>query len=283
MIILNLKNDIFSDDFDLSTHLINEYDDFYHTHTYIEIFYVIDGTIKHSLNGVVSTLRPGDVYLLRPGDIHCFLRDRGNTSHHRDIMITEKQWKRACDYIGLNPIGYLGGKTVSAISSNQIMQFEQILSKISANATKKVLHNAYINLLCANLATVFFDEKLDDTQRKYPIWLKQLLDKFNMPDYFLSGLDTVLSCVNYDRSYVCRVFKKYIGMTMTDYLNLLRLNYAAMLLQTKNDSITRIAFDSGFPNISYFNRCFKRRYGITPSEFQRNPITISVNEKIKSN
>lgn len=280
MIVLNLKNEFLSGDFNLSTHLINQYDDFYHMHNYIEIFYVIDGSIKHSFNGSVSTLLPGDMFLLHPNDVHCFLREHGNTSSHRDIMISETEWKRACEYLGIDPACLADGKHFrSTISSNQILRFEHLLSKISASVSKKTLHNAYIDLLCSNLVMIFYDLDLGTSQSSYPIWLKQLLDKLNMPGYFLADLDSLLSTVNYDHSYVCRMFKKYVGMTMTNYINLLRLNYATMLLQTKNDSITRIAFDSGFPNISYFNRCFKKQYGLTPSEFKKDASSVILDKK----
>lgn len=276
MKIYNLQSDIFVEEYDLTTHLIKEYDDYYHTHTYFELFYMIDGEIRHSLNGSITTLHTGDLYLLCPGDIHCFLREKANPSVHRDIMITEKQWKRACDYIGPDTLYKFlnSGSSHTVISSERIIHFERMLTKISANATNTKTHNAYINALCAELIEVFLDSEPNEERKEYPAWLRQLLDKFNMADNFMQGIDQVLSFVNYDHSYVCRTFKKYVGMTMTDYLNLLRLNYAAMLLQTKNDSITHIAIESGFANVPYFNRCFKRRYGITPSEFQKNPSSL---------
>lgn len=59
------------------------------------------------------------------------------------------------------------------------------------------------------------------------------------------------------------------GMTVNDFLNHHRLGYAAQLLVTTNDAVTLIADLSGFNNRSYFNRLFRERYKLTPSEFRK--------------
>ena len=59
------------------------------------------------------------------------------------------------------------------------------------------------------------------------------------------------------------------GMTVTDFLNHHRLSHAAHLLATTDDTVTLIADLSGFNNRSYFNRLFRERYKLTPSEFRK--------------
>ena len=63
-------------------------------------------------------------------------------------------------------------------------------------------------------------------------------------------------------------------MSFVQYLNDYRLEVAAKLLTTTSDDIINIAINTGFDNLSYFNRCFKKKYGITPGKY-RNPIIIS--------
>ncbi|MBO5912812.1 MAG: helix-turn-helix transcriptional regulator, partial [Clostridia bacterium] len=53
------------------------------------------------------------------------------------------------------------------------------------------------------------------------------------------------------------------------YVNRLRLNYAKNLLLSSEKSIIDVALDSGFENVTYFNRCFKQESGLTPTEFRR--------------
>jgi AraC-like DNA-binding protein len=66
----------------------------------------------------------------------------------------------------------------------------------------------------------------------------------------------------------CSSFKKYYKMNFKEYLLNLRIGYACRLLQERSVSIAEIAYESGFQNLSNFNRQFKRIKGITPKNFK---------------
>lgn len=70
------------------------------------------------------------------------------------------------------------------------------------------------------------------------------------------------------KTYISRSFTKYFGISFTDYVTLLRVAYAARMLQGK-DTISRIAFESGFPNVNAMILAFKRYRGITPGEYRK--------------
>jgi AraC-like DNA-binding protein len=55
------------------------------------------------------------------------------------------------------------------------------------------------------------------------------------------------------------------GASFTTRLNELRIRKAADLLARKEGRISDIAFECGFNDLSYFNRCFRRRFGLTPT------------------
>lgn len=69
--------------------------------------------------------------------------------------------------------------------------------------------------------------------------------------------------------YAMSVFKKSTGMSLGEYITLLRLSYAQSLLVEEDASILQIAMDSGFGSLSAFNKCFRKKAGMTPSEFKR--------------
>jgi len=74
--------------------------------------------------------------------------------------------------------------------------------------------------------------------------------------------------VNLSTAAFCRYFKKSTSMTFTDYVNKYRINQAKkLLLMDKN--VTEACFDSGFENLSHFNRTFKKFAGENPSSFRK--------------
>lgn len=73
----------------------------------------------------------------------------------------------------------------------------------------------------------------------------------------------------FSQSHFMKFFKATIGVPFTAYLNDYRLTMASRLLLSSEDSILTIAGDTGFDNLSYFNRIFKQRFGMTPSRFRR--------------
>ena len=74
---------------------------------------------------------------------------------------------------------------------------------------------------------------------------------------------------HYNEKYLGRLFKSETGITYNEYINTQRLNKAKFLLETKSDSIINISILSGFNNVTYFNRLFKRPFKITPSEYRK--------------
>ena len=66
----------------------------------------------------------------------------------------------------------------------------------------------------------------------------------------------------------CRYIKKTTKLTYTDFVNQYRINYSKQLL-LQDTSITACCYESGFENLSYFNRVFKKQEGISPSAYQK--------------
>ena len=74
---------------------------------------------------------------------------------------------------------------------------------------------------------------------------------------------------NINASYFGFLFKKETGIYFNDYLNQIRINYAMTLLKNTNHKISQISKMSGFANTSYFIQCFKKRTGLSPSNFKQ--------------
>ena len=71
------------------------------------------------------------------------------------------------------------------------------------------------------------------------------------------------------QSHFRSLFKKLLGMTPTRYINKTRLSSAVYLLRSTDKSITDISFDSGFSDVTYFNRLFQKEFGTSPREMRK--------------
>lgn len=69
--------------------------------------------------------------------------------------------------------------------------------------------------------------------------------------------------------YFCRVFKSMTGRTPIEYVNYYRVETACQMLITTGESVTDIALNCGFNDMSYFSKIFKKLKGISPSKFRQ--------------
>ncbi|WP_164775421.1 response regulator [Paenibacillus glycanilyticus] len=82
------------------------------------------------------------------------------------------------------------------------------------------------------------------------------------------GVDMVAQHAYINASYLRAVFKKEIGMTVTDYITYTRMNKAKELLSGGNRKLADIAETIGYNDGSYFSKSFKKFFGFTPKEYE---------------
>ncbi|MBQ7040143.1 MAG: helix-turn-helix transcriptional regulator [Clostridia bacterium] len=94
----------------------------------------------------------------------------------------------------------------------------------------------------------------------------EIQQKFRNPDYsvYLAAKKT-----NMSEAYFRKLFRSEYGMCPVEYLISLRIAHAKNLLTYQKSSISEIALESGFSDIYYFSRRFKKETGMTPTEYRR--------------
>jgi AraC-like DNA-binding protein len=70
-------------------------------------------------------------------------------------------------------------------------------------------------------------------------------------------------------------FAEYYGTSPGKWLTQKRLDHARLLIETSKKSVTEVASDSGFENLSHFSRIFKQRYGMSPLQYKATTRTQS--------
>lgn len=81
------------------------------------------------------------------------------------------------------------------------------------------------------------------------------------------NIDDMAAEMGLSRSAFYKKVKAQTGFAPVDLIKEFRLSHAAELLQTTNLNITEVAYRSGFKDASYFGKCFRKRYGMSPREY----------------
>ena len=83
-------------------------------------------------------------------------------------------------------------------------------------------------------------------------------------------LNSLAAILFVNPSYLSDTFSREMGVTLTEYVNMRRIEHSVMLLHKTNKQIQDIASASGFSDANYFIRVFKKHYGMTPTSYRKN-------------
>ena len=127
--------------------------------------------------------------------------------------------------------------------------------------------------ILADIFVRYFIVRPKNTDDDRPLWLVKLLSDMENPENFTLGTERMISLSGKSREHLSRCLKQHLGITPSEYINELRINYASNLLLHTNTPILDICFMCGFQSLSYFYKVFKRKYGQSPSEFRKKSST----------
>lgn len=242
-----------------------------HRHTYIEFFYVTEGSGTHIFNKKNLTADVGSAGLLIPKDVHGFTYDGKNNFHHIDILMDTDYFKEACSFFYDELYDDILAEKFQRIFT---LTFEQIatLNKFVPYMflpPDNLAHVMAAKSLITSIIHFLIENYLQKTKDDSPAWLISLLSKFNASENFTTPLPELTQEFAYNADYMRRIFKKNLGMTMTDYFNRKKMDYALHLLQTTDLSVEKICEAIGFNNISHFYHLFKKTFNKTPNEIRK--------------
>jgi transcriptional regulator GlxA family with amidase domain len=97
-----------------------------------------------------------------------------------------------------------------------------------------------------------------------------MIHEFLMNNYLNNvDLEQIAEIVSMAKGSLCHFFRMNMGITIFEYLNKIKVDFACKLLMDPELSIAKVALDSGFNNISHFNKQFRKNTGFTPSEYRK--------------
>lgn len=254
----------------------------WHYHPDLELVLIVKGSGKRMVGDSIDRFEDGDLVFMGSNLPHEWLCDDiyyynkngfqgegiviqflpdflGNTffkiPENRKLNKIINESERGCLIDGITK------EKITAIMKKIILQSpdEQLFSLFSifqllSNCTE------YRLLSCPNFFQSFEADGYDPMKKVLQYIMQNFQDPINIKN--------LLNIANMSTTSFSVFFKKTYNMTFKEYLVKVRVGYACGLLEDKSKSISQISFESGFENLSNFNRLFKKVKGCTPSEFK---------------
>lgn len=253
---------------------------YWHFHPEYEIVYVEGASGTRHIGDHISRYEDGDLVFIGPNIPHLNF-DYGVKTTCETIVVQLKE-----DFLGKD---FLAAPELMSIKqlferSKYGLTFDNETKKIVGGRMKKLIKlsgfDQLIELLqifkilsisnnqVLNSRPIANESNKKDQGRVEKIYEYIETNYQDEPD-----VNELASVCNLSTAAFCRYFKKIAGMTFTDFLNQYRITQAKKLLLQQH-SVTEACFESGFDNLSYFNKTFKKLTGENPSMFKKKGVEI---------
>lgn len=271
------RQEIMDFDFDDARHVHR------HMHSEIELLYVLEGSITLSVSGREYLLNRDDIIVIPSGEMHSYHAEGSVLIGflHMDVRAVNY-------YIDLKNYHFLCNSSVDR--NGAYREIAKILDKIFRCYFEKQqecvylnsLYFSLLNLLITNFA-IRIEENEPDTKKDSQEQRNQKIVLFIQKNFRYSiGLNDLAEYLHLSAAYISKYMKKNLGMNFGKYINQVRLENAVADMQQSQKSLSSIALDSGFPNVTAFTEAFKAEYGQTPSVWRKEHLIGQDGEKQES-
>ncbi|MDE5897935.1 MAG: AraC family transcriptional regulator [Treponemataceae bacterium] len=252
-----------------------------HWHDEFEIISIESGTGFISVQSESFTCRAGDIFLIPPGCIHTIFQKEAESMRYFNILfrftLLEEDQNSVCFKKYFRPFSK-GGR----LSKIRLERTDALNQKI-APYVKTLIENRHesadgfeLMVKSALYAILFYIKDIlvpaSETSAAQDYSIERLRPILQyIREQFAEGMtvESAAARANLSPSHFMKTFKRLTGSTFTSYVNLYRLESAALMLRTTDKSVLEICGECGFRNFSYFIRAFKKSYGMTPGAFQK--------------
>ena len=194
----------------------------------------------------------------------------------------EEQWERARDSINLffemlsMPACSLGNTQM--ILNEFLILFRRFMddkgdrnsSHLISNLQRNIyLHHDRLSML-EWIASSLLDllSVLEDSESSDDLQIRKVLKYIDLNDFQEISLETAAVSVGLTPQYLSRIFKDRYKMNFLEYLISRRMELACRLLKETGLSIKEIALKSGYNDVNYFGRVFKKQMAVSPREYR---------------
>lgn len=237
----------------------------YHSHDFYEFIVVLGGVCTTFINGKEYKLVKDDIVFMSPGDSHSFT-GQSEDLHLISFSVKSCEVDSACEYNGKRPEECFGFKEHPLIFSEPDAQ--SVLRLIYNNINDDTLIYEYKFLLSYFIRILSVKSELGNDD-ECPAVILNALKEMKKRDRLKVGIPAFVAESGYSRPQLSRLVKKYLHMTLYEYISGQRLETAYNDLILTRSRPEDIAEELGYKSFSHFSQKFKKTYGITPAELRK--------------
>ncbi len=230
---------------------------------YYCIEFVAQGLGSATLNGTTHQLKAGTLFSYGPG-----------ISQHITTVADRPMKKYFIDFTGrsvermlkklISPIG-------TAVSVNRPDAIARVLDDLLAHGLSD---SPYKSMMCSILLEYLFYRIADlmteakNSSSKAFLTYQQCRQHIRKHFKTLNSLKEIAEACLIDHAYLCRLFKRFDTQSPYQYLQNLKMAYAADRFQETGALVKEVAYELGFDDPFHFTRVFKKCFGISPQAFK---------------
>ncbi len=254
----------------------------WHYHNNFEISFITEGSGKRIVGDSIEEFQPGDLVFIGPNLPHVWIADKETR------MLSKRTMEMVFLQFNLNVISdqllslpeFSNVKRALVLSERGIHIIGDTLNEVSEIMLQLPYLKSFDRMLHFFMLMDIIGKSNSNIQLASKEYLKlrfttgnkriAAIHEFLMNNYRDEvDLKRLAELVNMAEGSLCRFFKMNMGITIFEYLNKIKSEFACKLLMDHDLSIMEVCFDSGFNNISHFNKQFKKITGMPPSEYRK--------------
>ena len=229
-----------------------------------EIIYVTHGDIYVEEDGINYHLKRGDALLLEPEKLHTgTVASEGSTEFFWVHFLTDD-----INYFGMQKYISTEGEYMT------LALFRELLHIANTEDAPDYAKDMPCGSIIAHLASIGRKRENDSTTAfsKISEWVRMNIRQ-------TMKVSDIAEMFGYNKTYISRLFKKYSGMTLKDYINRERIKCAKELLLTTETSVKDISHTLGFDDENLFVKFFKYHENMSPTSFRNIYFKLHMNNK----
>lgn len=256
---------------------VTDNDDKYHYHKYIELIYMLNGTVEACAGSEAYLLNQGDMILIYPGEPHLvrFLTPNRYivVKFLPEILVTSEQTFNEFEYIfNFNSVNSCRTRVVSGDKNIGRLMNSAYKTFSCNNYCSELFVRADIIRVCGHILDFWHRGGEIVPIRSLPA--KENLMAINRIAQYTKSVNGAIrtheaaGICGLSDGYFSRIFKSLMGMTFTQYVKSVKIAEAERLLKCSDFSVTDIAQRLCYATASHFIEDFKKEKGISPKKYR---------------